>query len=110
MDNNGVTIDKNSLTVVLIGAEVITMLLQPHGRKLTLDDFNKIAVELLMHFGVAYGVDLDTTDFNEWGLGCVNKEDSKLLVSYLADPHAEVTLSMADNEISPVKENKKCLH
>lgn len=107
---DGIAIDGNSNTVLLIGKGIIDKLLGLGGMKQTLADFNKLAVSIVKLYGPTYGVDPETIDADDWCLATTTPEDTMCLLSYLEDPRAELALGKVAHDIGPVKEAKKWLH
>lgn len=110
MSENYVSIDVASETVYLVGESIIKDLLTPLGRKLTLDDFNKLAVSLLNHFGHHENIDLEKIEPENWTLGCATKEDTLVLLSYLEDPRTEIAAFWKEPVIEKPVVTKPTLH
>lgn len=106
----GIAIDASTDTVVLVGADFIRMLVGSQGQGQSIEDFNRIAVKIVKQHGPAYGVDLETTDLDNWALACTTEEDTLVLLSYLGDPSSEVTLKFTEQAIAPIESKEPCLH
>lgn len=84
--SNGLAIDKDNFTVLLIGSDLIKDILDKNDASST-EYQNEIACAVVRLYGTSYGVALTDENSVKWQLGATTEEDAALIASYLKDPH-----------------------